>query len=310
MLSYVIRRVSLIVPSLLVISFITFSLGFYGPGDPVRVLMGENWNDEETYQVLRHQYGLDRPFLVQYLDYVSKIPQFDFGRSILRRMPVRDMLGSAFVVTAQLGVLAVFLLAILGIGLGVLAALRQNTWLDYIIVSGGIVLHSIPVFVLAPGLMILFVINLKLMDTPSGWDGIVSPKVILPVLLLTAGPLIVVIRQTRASVLDILSNDYVRTARAKGLPQRLVIVRHILKNALIPVLTTLGVVANFILIGSVFIESIFSIPGFGQTFFSALKARDYPVLMGTTLLSALVILLVNLLVDLAYVWLDPRVQLE
>lgn len=309
MLLYIIRRVSIIIPSLLVISFITFSLGFYGPGDPVRVLMGENWNDEETYQVLRHQYGLDRPFLVQYIDYVSKIPKLDFGRSILKRMPVRDMLVGAFLVTAQLGVLAIILLATLGIALGVLAALRQNSWLDYLIVSGGIILHSIPVFVLAPGLMILLVINLRVMDTPSGWDGIFSPKVILPVLLLTAGPLIVVIRQTRASVLDILSNDYVRTARAKGLSRRLVIVRHILKNALIPVLTTLGVVANFILIGSVFIESIFSIPGFGQTFFSALKARDYPVLMGTTLLSALVILVINLLVDLAYGWLDPRVRL-
>jgi len=177
MLTYIFRRFLTFIPTMLLISFFTFGAGFYGPGDPIRVLMREQWNDEETYQILRHKYGFDRPFLVQYTDYIWKSFQGDFGKSVLRKLSVRELMLPALAVTAQIGVIALAALAFFGISLGVLAAYVQNTWLDYLIVSVSIFLQSIPPFVLAPIAMILLVLHLHLMNTPSGWDGLLSPNV-------------------------------------------------------------------------------------------------------------------------------------
>ena len=307
MFAYLIRRLLTFIPTLLIITFFTFAVGFYGPGDPIRVLMREQWNDEETYQMLRHKYGFDRPFVVQYTDYIAKSLQGDFGRSVLRKLPVRDLMLPALLVTAQLGLATLVCLSICGVGLGTLAAYRQNTWLDYLVVSGSIFLQSIPPFVLAPVAMIVLVLDLRLMNTPSGWDGLFSPKVILPIALLTLLGMSGIIRQTREAVISVRNSDYVRTARAKGLRERTVMFRHVLRNALTPVFTTLGLLTGWLLTGSIFIETIFSIPGFGSLFYSALKTRDYPVLLGTTLVGSFIILMVNLLVDLSYGLLDPRV---
>jgi ABC-type dipeptide/oligopeptide/nickel transport system permease component len=271
--------------------------------------MKENWSDEETYQLLRRKYGFDRPFLVQYADYVGNVLRGDFGRSVLRAMPVSDLLFPALAVSAQIGLIALVCLFIFGVGLGVLAAVYQNTWLDHLIVVGAVVLQSVPVFVSAPILMILVVLELHLMSTtPAGWDGIFSPKVILPVFLLTGVALLVVVRQTREAVLEIRSSDFVRTARAKGLSELLILWRHVLRNALTPVATTLGLLTSWLLTGSIFIETIFSIPGFGSLYYGALKTRDYQVLISTTMVAALVIMFSNLLVDITYGLLDPRVR--
>ena len=310
MFRYVLLRLLYLVPTVLLVSFFTFAVGFYGPGDPIKVMMKENWNDEKAYQALREKYGFDRPFLVQYADYMVNAAKGDFGRSVLRVMPVRDLMFPALGVTAQLGLLALVSLAVFGIGLGVLAAVKQNTWVDYLIITGSIALQSVPVFVLAPILMIVVVLQLHLMNTPAGWDGILSSKVILPVFLLTGVALLTVVRQTREAIIHARQSDYVRTARAKGLPERLVLWRHILKNALTPVLTTLGLLTGWLLTGSIFIETIFSIPGFGSLYWGALKTRDYPVLIGTTLVVAVIIMLTNLVVDLCYGLLDPRVRVE
>jgi peptide/nickel transport system permease protein len=310
MARYVIVRLLYAIPTMVLISFFTFAVGFYGPGDPVRVLMGESWNDEKAYQVLRQKYGFDRPFLVQYGDYMLKAVQGDFGRSVLRVMPVRDLMFPALAVTAQIGLLALITLTIVGVGLGVLAAIKQNTWIDYTIITSGIALQSVPVFVLAPIIMMIVVLQLRLMNTPAGWDGIFSSKVILPVFLLTAIAQLAVIRQTREAVIDARASDYVRTARAKGLPEHLVLARHILKNALTPVVTTLGLLTGWLLTGSIFIETIFSIPGFGSLYWGALKTRDYPILIGATLVVSFIIILTNLLVDLLYGFLDPRVRVD
>jgi ABC-type dipeptide/oligopeptide/nickel transport system permease component len=310
MLRYITVRLLYFVPVLFVVSFFTFAVGFYGPGDPIRVLMKENWNDEETYQILRRKYGFDRPFLVQYGDYMLKAVQGDFGRSVLRAMPVRDLMLPSLAVTAQLGLAALASLSLFGIGLGVIAALKQNSWIDYTIVTGSIILQSIPVFVLAPILMFILVLDLRLMKTPSGWDGLFSSKTLLPIFLLTALGLLVVVRQTREAVISARSSDYVRTARAKGLRERTILWRHVLKNAMSPVLTTIGLLSSWLLTGSIFIESIFSIPGFGSLYYGALKTRDYPVLIGTTLVVTLIVMLMNLIVDVCYVLLDPRARVK
>jgi peptide/nickel transport system permease protein len=310
MLRYLTLRILYFIPTLLFVTFFTFAVGFYGPGDPIRVLMRENWSDEQTYQLLRRKYGFDRPFLVQYADWIGNALQGDFGRSVIRgAVPVRDLLFPALAVSAQIGLAALICLFIVGVGLGVLAAVYRNTWLDHLIVVGSIALQSVPTFVSAPILMIVFVLQLNLLKTtPAGWDGIFSTKVILPVFLLTGVALLVVVRQTREAVIDIRSSDYVRTARAKGLPERLILWRHILRNALTPVVTTLGLLTSWLLTGSIFIETIFSIPGFGSLYYGALKTRDYQVLISATLIAALVIMLSNLVVDLSYGWLDPRVR--
>jgi peptide/nickel transport system permease protein len=310
MLRYIAVRLFYFVPVLFVVSFFTFAVGFYGPGDPIRVLMKENWNDEETYQILRRKYGFDRPFLVQYGDYMLKAVQGDFGRSVLRAMPVRDLMLPSLAVTAQLGLAALASLSLFGIGLGVIAALKQNSWIDYTIVTGSIILQSIPVFVLAPILMFILVLDLRLMKTPSGWDGLFSSKTLLPIFLLTALGLLVVVRQTREAVISARSSDYVRTARAKGLREQTILWRHVLKNAMSPVLTTIGLLSSWLLTGSIFIESIFSIPGFGSLYYGALKTRDYPVLIGTTLVVTLIVMLTNLIIDVCYVLLDPRARVE
>ncbi|MBI3942569.1 MAG: ABC transporter permease [Chloroflexi bacterium] len=305
---YVLRRLALFVPTLLVISFITFALGYFGPGDPIRTIMGDNWADEATYQILRHQYGLDRPLMVQYGDFLQGVFRGDFGRSLSGRLTVGELMTRSLPISMQLGLVAMVFLAVFGIGLGILAAIRQNTWVDYLIIVSTVIGHSTPVFVLAPMLLILFVLKLQLFPTPSGWDGIFSVKVILPAALLAVGPIISVVRQTRASVIEVLSQDYVRTARAKGLPGQLVILRHILKNSLTPVITLMGFLFAGLITGSIFVESIFSIPGFGQLFYQAIRQYDYPVLMGTTLVSALIIVSANLIVDLLYGFLDPRIR--
>lgn len=309
-MAYIIRRLLTFIPTILLVSFFTFAVGFYGPGDPIRVLMREQWNDEETYQQLRRKYGFDRPFTVQYVDYIQKSLQGDFGQSVLRKLPVRDLMLPALSVTAQIGAVTLVLLAVCGIGLGVLAAYRQNTWIDHTIVGVSVFLQSIPPFVLAPILMIVLVLRLRWINTPSGWDGLFSPKVVLPIFLLTILGMSGVVRQTRESVIGVRGSDYVRTARSKGLRERAILVRHVLRNALTPVLTNLGLLAGWLLTGSIFIETIFSIPGFGSLFYSALKTRDYPVLLGTTLVGSFIILTINLLVDLSYALLDPRVRVS
>lgn len=310
MLAYIVRRLLTFVPTILLITFFTFAVGFYGPGDPIRVLMREQWNDEETYQQLRRKYGFDRPFLVQYSDYMLNSAQGDFGRSVLRKLPVRDLMFPALAVTAQIGLVALLMLTVVGVSLGILAAHWQNTWRDYAIVGTSIFLQSIPPFVLAPILMIVLVLRLGWINTPSGWDGLFSPKVFLPIFLLTILGMSGIIRQTREAVINVRNSDFVRTANAKGLRARTVLLRHVLPNALSPIFTTLGLLTGWLLTGSIFIESIFSIPGFGSLFYGALKTRDYPVLMGTTLVGSLIILTVNLLVDLSYPLLDPRVRVD
>lgn len=310
MLQYAIRRILTFVPLILLLALVTFLLSFYGPGDPLRIIMGENWTSDAVYQSLRHQYGLDRPLPVQFGEYVWKALRGDFGRSYIQRVRVSELIGKALPVSAQLALVAIVFIAVLGIGLGILAAFWHHRWPDALIGLAAVILHSVPAFVLAPVILVLLVLKLHVIATPTGWHGIFSYQTAIAAFVLAAGPLLGVIRQTRTSVVEILSQDYIRTARAKGLNESAVLWRHILKNALAPVLTSLGLTLGFLLGGSIFVESAFAIPGLGQLFFTALRNSDYPLLMGATIVSAFWIMTMNLIVDLIYGLLDPRVRYQ
>ena len=294
---------------------ITFTLTAISPFDPVAMMMQQQesldaMQKDEIVQRIRNQYGLDDPFLVQFTKYVQRVAQGDLGVSINGQRDVLRAIVKTFPISLQLGLAGAILTALVGIPLGALAALKQNSWLDYTIVGGTLVFRSLPVFVLAPLLLVLFVLVLGIMKVPRGWDGLFQTKTILPIFILMLGPLPVVVRQTRQSVLDIFAQDYVRTAKAKGLKMWLIIGRHILRNALIPVVTTLGFIVEGLIVGSIFLDSIFTIPGFGGVAEAAFRGFDYPMLLGVTMVSSLMIIFTNLVVDLIYPFLDPRIQLE
>ena len=312
MYQYVIRRILQLIPTFLGVIFITFALGFFGPGDPLKYQLGENIPpDPEQLERLREYYGLNRPFHEQFVGYVIGLTQGDMGvsLSVQSKRPVRDMLGKGLAISLQLGGAAALITFAVGVPLGVIAAYKQNTIIDYIIVSSSAILPTVPVFVLAPLLLILFVLQLDILPYSYGWEGLFDPRAVLPLFILVIGPLLTVVRQTRGSVIDVLTQDFVRTARAKGVGERQILAKHVMKNAITPVITSMGFIASSLLTGSLFIESIFGIPGFGKLIFDGLRGFDYPLILGTTLVSTVIIILSNLIVDLLYPILDPRVEL-
>ena len=258
--------------------------------------------DPEVLERLRKLYGLDRPFFVQFGDYMWKLVRGDMGKSLRvgrGKQTIAEKIRRAFPISAQIGGLSWVLLVVIGIPLGTLAASKQNSFIDFIIVTFSIAANSIHVIVLAPLLMVIFVLWLDVMDVPWGWHGLFSVESILPVVILVTTGLLGVVRQ-----------NYVRTARAKGLIERKVISTHMLKNALTPVLTTMGLTMAGLITGAVFIERIFAIPGFAGMGINAFQGRDYPVILATTMIGATIIIIANLLVDLSYGLLDPRVRYE
>lgn len=310
-LRYVGRRVLLSVPVMLIVILLTYSLAIYGAGDPVATLVGqtEQRGNEELIERLRHRHGYDRPFLVQYADYVGEFMTGDWGTSFqLQNQSVRVLIFRTLPVSFQLGTVAVLILLIVGIPLGILAAVKQNTWIDRLVVSFSVLADSIPAFVLAPVLLVVLVLKVGLIDSAIGWDGIFSQKAILPAVILALGPMLLIVRQTRFAVIEVLQQDYIRTARAKGLRGRTVVWSHVLKNAIQPVVTVSGIIAAYLVTGSIFVEQIFGIPGFGQLVVTGLRRNDLPLLMGTTIVGAVIVLVSNLVIDLMYAVLDPRVK--
>ncbi len=311
MIRYTINRLLILIPTAIAVLAMTFVLGLLGPGDPVRIMMGHYWADQETYLRLRHAYGFDRPFVEQFVEYASRVARGDLGMSLTvrRNQPVMQLIARTLPVSAQLGAAALLIMLVVGIPLGILAAANENRWLDNLIVSSFVVASSVPVFVLIPITLIVFVLQFHWIDASTSWEGLFSKQAILPALILAIGPTLVIIRQTRLGVVETLAQEYVRTARSKGLSELRVVRGHIIRNSLTPVLTSAGLIFGYLITGSLFIESFFGIPGFGQMAFLGLKARDYPVLMGTTLVGACIIMASNLVVDLLYGVMDPRVRL-
>lgn len=301
---YLIRRLLWMVPVLFFVALVTFSLMHAVPGGPFD---RENRSlPPATIENLRRRYGLDRPLPEQFLRFLGNALRGDLGVSYqYQDRPVTQVLLQGLPRTATLGLLALAIALCVGIPLGTIAALRQNSWVDYLSLFLATAGASVPNFVVAIVLVIIFSVWLHQLPT-GGWG---TPKhLIMPAIALAFGPTAYIARITRASMLDAIRQDYVRTARAKGLPERTVITRHTLPNALIPVLTIVGPITANLLLGSFIIESIFSIPGIGREYVQSIGARDYAMIMGTTLFYAMAIAVANLIVDLLYGVVDPRIR--
>ncbi len=309
MTRYIIRRLLWLPVVLLAVSFITFTLGYYAPGDPVEVMLGQRVNPAAAER-LREELGLNRPFFERYLDFVLRAANGDFGESYkYRGQAVTDLIADKVWVSVQLGLAGLALAFVLGIPLGILAALKQGTWLDDLIVGTTLVLNSIPVFFTLPMLLLIFVRTLHWLPS-SGWGGLFDSRIIIPAVVMALPGLAVITRQMRASTLDVLYQDYVRVARAKGLPESTVMVRHVVRNALLPLWTILGLSLGGLVEGFFVIETLYGIPGIGAMAVDSMFTRDYPVIMAITLLVATSFVLANLLVDIGYTFLDPRIRYD
>jgi len=334
MLRFVVRRLLLLVPILLGLSILLFLWIRALPGGPAAALLGERATPEAIEQVER-TYGLDRPIWEQYAKYLQNLAQGDFGTSIASRRPVTEEIQRRFPATIELALSAMLFAVFLGVPLGFLAAKRYGSILDHGSLVTSLIGISIPVFFLAILLKYLFAVKLGLLPTigrqdvlidaehPTGFyvlDGIVTlnpeaawdaiKHLILPAIALGSIPLAIVARITRASVLDVQNEDYVRTARAKGLSGGIVDRRHIFRNAMLPIATIIGLQTGLLLSGAILTETVFAIPGMGTWLAEAIQDRDYPVLQGGILFVAVVFVLVNLLVDLSYALLDPRIRVS
>ncbi len=323
MLNFLLKRLALAIPTLIAVSFLVFLAARLAPASPIDIIAGEKATPE-TKARLAHEYGLDRPFLVQYADYVGKIVLHgDMGRSFSRdRQPVRDMIRQDFPVTAQLAICAILFALVIGLPVGVFAALYHNSWFDRAAMATVVALVSVPSIVLGPLMALLFAVKLGWLPV-SGWEPItilvggkfyittVNPKyLILPTIALGSRSAAIMARFMRASLLEVLRQDYLRTAMAKGLSRGKAVWRHALKNAALPVLTIVGTNFGYLLTGSFVIETIFQIPGIGYTSIDSITKRDYAVIQGMALLVAVVFLVVNLIVDILYGVIDPRVRRE
>jgi peptide/nickel transport system permease protein len=310
MARYILGRVMRWIPSAVLVLLFVYALAFYGAGDPIKLIFlrapGDVAWDEERIEAIRHAVGLDRPFLVQAGDYLWHLLHGNMGNSLITNRPVFDTISATAPVSLQIGVAATILLAIVGIPLGVLAALHQNSWLDNTIVAFALFTWAVPAYVSGPLLMVLLVLVLKIMDVPYGWHGLFSTKAIVPVLVLALNPLALVIRQARSAVLEVLAEDYIRTARAKGIPEYVVVFRHILRPVLTPVVTQLGLIMITMINGAILVETVFGLPGLGRLTVRSTMDVDYPVILAITLIGAFLVMVSNLLVDIIYPLLDPR----
>ena len=310
MLLYIAKRFLLWIPSVLLVLLGVYALAFYGAGDPIKLIFlrepGSVAFDPSRIDAIREAAGLNRPFIEQFASYVWNVLHGDFGNSLLSGRSVGRSLAAAAPVSIQLGLLAIALTAIIAIPLGVIAALRQNTALDYAILGTALFVWAIPAYVAGPMLMLLLILVLPSGGVPYGWGGIFDVRVILPLIVLATHPIALIVRQTRSAVIEVLSEDFVRTARAKGLPAREVVIRHILRPVLTPVITQLGLITITLVNGAIFVELVFGLPGLGRLTVQALLNSDYPVILAVTLITSGMVMLANLLIDLAYPLLDPR----
>ena len=306
--TYIVRRLAWLPVILLIVSFITFALGRFGPGDPVQVLMGQ-YSDPKVVERIREQRGLNDNIFVQYGRYLGNVVQGDFGESFkYRGRTVGELLKKKMWISAQLNIAALILSVGIGIPVGLYAAMRQGTFWDTGSVFATLAGQSIPVFLTAPVLLLVFALKLDILPT-HGWDGFFSTTTVLPAIAMGVPGIAIITRLTRASTLEVISQDYVRTARAKGLTEMLVRRRHILRNALIPVVTSLGFSLAGIAFTSFIVERFFGIPGIGNLFIESIFARDFPIINAVIIIGTTLFVMANLLVDLIYPVLDPRIRL-
>lgn len=306
MIPYVFKRLLGAIPTLLALMTLTFFIMKIVPGGPFD---GERALPDEIKANLAAKYHLDESLWKQYGRYLTDVARGDLGPSYryMGARGVNEIIGESLPVSLQLGAWAIFIALLLGIPLGALAAYRRNTWLDFSAMFVAVAGLSIPNFLVASLLILVFSIHLGWLP-PALWDGWQS--MILPIVTLMLRPMALIARLTRASLVEALSTDYVRTAEAKGLSAPIVVFKHALKNALVPVVTLLGPLTAAVITGSFVIEVIFAIPGMGKHFVNAVTDRDYTLIMGVTLVYGVIVIAANLVVDLLYAWIDPRIRLE
>jgi oligopeptide transport system permease protein len=307
MLRFIIRRVIVIVPMLFVVVTLTWALIRLAPGN---FYTGEKKLAPAVEQNLRDKYGLNKPWHVQYRKVLWNIARFDFGTSLkYEGQSVNQILWRALPVSAALGLSAYLIALFVGITTGTLAALRQNSWIDYASMALAMIGISIPNFVLGPLLVLIFSLTLFWLP-PALWNGFPSKNLILPALTLSALYIAYIARLTRSGMLEVLRSDYIRTARAKGLSERAVVTRHALRGGLLPVVSFSGPALAFLITGTVVVERIFTLPGLGNYFINACFNRDEPLIIGIVAFIAIMVLVFNLLVDIAYGFIDPRIRYE
>lgn len=331
---YILKRLLQLVPVLLGISLLVFAFLHLIPGDPALVLLGDRANPDQV-AALRERMGLNEPLPLQYLSFLGSLLKFDLGESIFTGIPIWDEIRLRWPATFELSVSAMLIALLLGIPAGVIAAVRKNSLIDNLTMSGSLLGVSMPVYWLGLLLVYLFAVNLQWLP-PSGRIGIeagysfepitgffifdalvqgnfaalknILAHLLLPAITLSTIPLAILARITRSAMLEVLSQDYIRTARAKGLLELFVIGKHALKNAMLPVVTIVGLEFGTLLGGAILTETIFSWPGIGKWIYEGILQRDYPVVQGGVVFVALVFVLVNLIVDISYAFLDPRIQ--
>lgn len=309
MFRFILKRLLIIIPTLLGVMLVIFTINFFIPGDPAILALGSNYT-EEAYEAKRAEMGLDKSFIVRYVDYVvDVVTKLDLGTSYDTSRPVKDAIfDSRLGVTLKVGLLSCIITVVLGVGIGILSAVKKYTAIDYTTTTLAVFFSAAPAFWVA--LMSMLVFSLKLGWLPASWDNGSLKGLILPVLCMALSPISLVVRMTRTSMLDVINQDYIRTARAKGVKERVVIFSHALRNAMIPVLTVIGAQLTMVIGGSFIIESVFSIPGIGMLLLSAINTRDFPMIQGTVLVLSFFVCVVNLLVDVAYAYADPRIKAQ
>ncbi len=309
MIQYVLRRLIGTVPVLLGVTMVVFAMTWLTPGDPVVALLGESAQgiSAEAREDLRRELGLDQPWPVQYLSYVGGLVQGDLGTSIRSRRPVLVEVTDRLPATAELALAGLAIAIVLGVTLGVAAALKRRTWVDAAAIAVALIGVSVPVF--WSGFLLMMVFSLELGWLPASGRGDWR-NLILPATTVGVASAAFIARITRGAVLETLGQDYVRTARAKGLQARVVVVRHALRNALLPIVTVVGLQLGSLLGGAVLTETVFAWPGVGRMLVDAIIARDLPLVQGTVLVISLLFILVNLAVDLSYAAINPRVRYD
>lgn len=334
MFKFLVHRLLSLIPVLLGISLLVFLFIHFIPGDPIWVMLGD-FATEESVADLRQDLGLDEPLHIQYLKYVGRLLQGDLGTSIHTRNPITSDLATRLPASLELAITAMLIASLIGIPAGVISAMKHQSLIDSASMVGTLIGVSLPIYVL--GLFAIWIFAVKLGWLPPGGrlssdielvritgfhvlDSIITRNwtalgdslkhLTIPAVVLATVPMAIIARITRASVLEVLSQDFVRTARSKGLRERAVVKRHVLKNAMLPIITVVGIQFGVILSGAVLTETIFSWPGIGRWVYEAIQKRDYPVVQGMTLFIGVVFLLSSLVVDALYVWLDPRIRNE
>jgi len=334
LLSYIIRRLLSLIPTLLGVSIIVFLFLRMIPGDPALALAGEHAS-EENVERIREEFGLNKPLHEQYFTYVGKVLRGDLGRSILSRRPISEELKTRFPATIELSICALIVALVVGLPAGIISATKRNSIFDNIAMVGSLLGISMPIFWLGLMLNWFFAVQLGWLPSVTRLDANIELQritnllivdsiltgnaeallnavqhLILPAVALGTIPMAIIARMTRSAMLEVLEQDYVRTARAKGLRERAVIIRHALGNALLPVITIVGLQVGVLLSGAVLTETIFAWPGIGRWLYLSILSRDYPIVQGMALFITILFLIVNLLVDISYAMVDPRIRYE